>query len=140
MMRHASEPCWHTLCFDGSCSGNGSDDAVGRWAFHITDASGCTVGLRTGASAVRAVTSNITEYEGLLNGLRHAAGVPGLQGLLVQGDSLLVVNQVLGRWSARASHLAELRDEALALLDGLGVPWRIEWIPREENEFCDAMT
>jgi len=33
-----------------------------------------------------------------------------------------------------------LRDESLALLDGLGVPWRIEWIPREENEFCDAMT
>ena len=139
-MRHASEPCWHTLRFDGSCSGNGSDDSVGRWSFHLTDASGCTVGLRTGASAVRAVTSNITEYEGLLNGLRHAAGVPGLQGLLVQGDSLLVVNQVLGRWSARASHLAELWDESLALLDGLGVPWRIEWIPREENEFCDAMT
>lgn len=131
---------WHSLRFDGSCAGNGSESATGRWAFHLVDGVGRTVGLRSGASVVRGVTNNVTEYEGLLNGLRHTAGVPGVRGLLIEGDSLLVVNQVAGRWKAKTPHLAELRDEALALLDEIGVPWCARWIPREENAFCDAMT
>lgn len=134
------QPNWHTLRFDGSCCGNGSDAATGRWAFHLTDSSGRTVGLSSGKSVARPTTNNITEYEGLLNGLAHAVELTGVDGLQIEGDSDLVVNQVACQWKAKTPHLAELRDEALDLLASFGRPWHISWIPREENEFCDSLT
>lgn len=140
LLRTEPQSDWHLIRFDGSCHNNGSDDATGRWAFHLTDPTGKTVGLRAGGSASRPTTNNITEFEGLLHGLRHAAGIPNVLGILIEGDSELVVRVTRGRWRAKMPHLIELRDEALDLLEELGVPWCTRWIPRDENAFCDSMT
>ena len=140
LLRAEPQSDWHLIRFDGSCHGNGSDAATGRWAFHLTDPSGKTVGVNSGKSAAHPTTNNITEYEGLLNGLRHAAGTPSVCGILIEGDSELVVRVTCGRWRAKLPHIIELRNEALELLTGLAVPWCARWIPRDENEFCDSLT
>ena len=43
-------------------------------------------------------SNNVAEYEGLLAGLRAAAGL-GIQRLVVRGDSQLVINQVLKEYN-----------------------------------------
>ena len=57
-------------------------------------------------------TNNVAEYEGLLAGLRAAAGL-GIRRLIVKGDSQLVVNQVNKDYQCSdpmmAAYLAEVR-------------------------------
>ena len=43
------------------------------------------------------LTNNQAEYGGLIAGLRLAAAA-GVRAIVCEGDSLLVVNQLLGRW------------------------------------------
>ena len=56
--------------------------------------------------------NNMAEYEGLLAGLRAAAGL-GVRLLLVQGDSQLVANQVSKEYQCvdpqMAAYIAEVR-------------------------------
>lgn len=134
---------WWVLRFDGGCDRNGCPDAVGRWAFHLLAGGTRTVDFGSGPASWPgvAVTNNVAEWQGLTHGLSRAVSEqPDVPGLLIEGDSNLVVQVVSGRWASKMPHLTELRDQARDVLAGLGVPWAARWIPREENEFCDALT
>jgi ribonuclease HI len=61
----------------------------------------------------------------------------------IHGDSNLVINQLNGKWRVRKGlylSIAVETKELLAYLRGLG--WQINfcWIPREQNEKCDALS
>jgi len=74
-------------------------------------------------------TSNEMEYEALLSVLR---GTGILEGDEILADSLLVVNQVNGKWKVREPRLFPLCQEAQKLMKIRKVS--LNWIPREENK------
>jgi ribonuclease HI len=74
-------------------------------------------------------TNNEMEYEALLSLLR---GTSIIEGDEILADSLLVVNQVNGKWKVREPRLFPLCQEAQRLMKIRSVS--LSWIPREENK------
>jgi ribonuclease HI len=95
------------------------------------------------------MTNNVAEYRALIAGLsevrdRQIDGrLPERVQLVCRGDSRLVCEQVAGHWRCNAPHLAELRDLVRGLARQIAGPtpgWRMEWIPRAQNERADALS
>lgn len=59
-------------------------------------------------------TNNKAEYSGLLLGL-EAANKLNIKTLLVEGDSLLVINQMIGKYKCNSPNLIELYDKSKEL-------------------------
>jgi ribonuclease HI len=90
----------------------------------------------------KAMSNNVGEYAGVLRILKHLAARPPGR-LTIHGDSNLVINQLNGLWRVKKGlylSIAIETKELLAYLRALG--WQINfcWIPREENEECDALS
>lgn len=93
-------------------------------------------------------TNNVAEYYALGFGLRALLdrlkqGAP--DGIIIRGDSQLIVNQVNGSWQCKKEHLERLRNRARTLIQNIeselvnGAKCILEWVPREENELADAI-
>jgi probable phosphoglycerate mutase len=82
-------------------------------------------------------TNNVAEYQGVLAGLQHARTL-GARRVVVRADSLLVVNQQLGRWKVRNEGLRPLADQVRRLTKGFE---RVTWqhVPRARNRRADAL-
>jgi len=59
-------------------------------------------------------TNNHAEYAGLILGLQQAK-LLGIKNLKVEGDSLLIINQMKGLYKCKSIHLIELYDKAKEL-------------------------
>jgi ribonuclease HI len=90
----------------------------------------------------KAMSNNLAEHAGVLNILIYLSSRPPGR-VTIRGDSNLVINQLDGKWRIKKGlYLAiviETKD-LLAHLRGLG--WQINfcWIPRDQNEECDALS
>jgi ribonuclease HI len=63
--------------------------------------------------------------------------------VVIHGDSKLVINQLTGRWRIKKGLYLSIAIETKQLLAHLrGLGWQISfcWIPREQNEECDALS
>jgi probable phosphoglycerate mutase len=82
-------------------------------------------------------TNNVAEYRGVIAGLEQARAL-GARRVTVRADSLLAVNQQLGRWKVRNEGLRPLADQARRLARGFE---RVTWqhVPRERNRLADAL-
>ncbi len=82
-------------------------------------------------------TNNVAEYRGVLAGLELARSL-GARRVLLRADSLLVVNQQLGRWKVKNEGLRPLADEARRLASRFE---RVRWqhVPRERNRRADEL-
>lgn len=95
------------------------------------------------------MTNNLAEYHGLINLLKYVTKNYSNEEISVYGDSQLVchmVNKVWGmkkkKWvghRASCPHLQALLISALELISGRK-NIRIEWIPREQNEYADGLS
>ena len=90
----------------------------------------------------KAMSNNVAEYAGVLRILKYLASRPPGR-VTIHGDSNLVINQLNGKWRISKGlylSIATETKELLAYLRGLG--WQISlcWIPREQNEECDALS
>ncbi len=90
----------------------------------------------------KAMSNNVAEYAGVLHILKYLSSRPPGR-VTIHGDSNLVINQLSGKWRVRKGlylSIAVETKELLAYLRGLG--WQIDfcWIPREQNEECDALS
>jgi ribonuclease H / adenosylcobalamin/alpha-ribazole phosphatase len=82
-------------------------------------------------------TNNVAEYRGVIAGLERAREL-GARRVEVRADSLLVVNQQLGRWKIKNEGLRPLAAEVQRLVRGFQwVTWR--HVPRERNRRADAL-
>ncbi|XP_074299425.1 uncharacterized protein LOC141630519 [Silene latifolia] len=84
------------------------------------------------------VTNNAAEYEACLLGL-HSALDLGLKKLLVHGDSSLVINQVGGSWKIKSQSLDPYQTR-IEELEKYFEDIRYVHLPREENQFADALS
>lgn len=81
-------------------------------------------------------TNNQAEYTGLIAGLEKAREL-GLRKLTIQGDSMLMVNQLNGVWRVRNEALRVLYEQARALL--VGVEYTLQHVRREFNQHADRL-
>ena len=82
-------------------------------------------------------TNNVAEYTALVMGLEEALH-RGIDELDVRMDSLLVVQQMNGRWKIKHPGIRPLALRAGELLAKFS-PRTIEHIPRELNSLADAL-
>jgi ribonuclease HI len=126
----------YTLIFDGGSLGN---PGPGYGSFRLVrnaDGRKRTRRLDFGPQ----VTNNQAEYRALIAGLAHLVAMieragqnPGDYSVAVQGDSLLVVNQVTGQWKVREPGLKPLHEQAAALYRRFHPDSTITWHERAES-------
>ena len=83
-------------------------------------------------------TNNIGEYAGLLSGLQRCISL-GIKNLLVEGDSLLVVSQVSGKWKVKNDRLRIIFDKIISLVKQFDT-FEIRHIRREYNSHADKLS
>lgn len=97
-------------------------------------------------------TNNFAEYAGLLLGLEESlyqisadpdsVATAGFDKLTVYGDSLLIINQMTGKWRCKHKGLQELHGKckrASLSLFALGVCLEWNQVPRAKNKRADAL-
>ena len=118
---------------DGAARGNPGPAGAGAVLY---DRDGVVVKELT--RALGRATNNVAEYSALILGLEEAKR-RGATSVDVRMDSLLVVEQMRGRWRIKHPGLKDLALRAGALLASF--PERdITHIPREENAHADLLS
>ena len=97
------------LMFDGGSRGNPGLSGAGAVLYHLDDEIWCD-SFFVGVNA----TNNHAEYAGLIMGLQHAKDL-NIKCLKVEGDSLLVINQMKGIYNCNSDNLIELFHKAKEL-------------------------
>lgn len=122
------------IIFDGGSKGN-PGEGYGSYALHWPGSQPQVVRLRFGNQ----VTNNEAEYDtliaaldGVLKRLQDQGADPKTARLDIRGDSLLVINQVLGQWKTKEARLEERRDRVRALLQRFG-RWRLRHHDRKHS-------
>ena len=82
-------------------------------------------------------TNNEAEYKGILEGLRCAYAM-GARSVVVQGDSMLVIKQLEGKWRVKAENLRPYYQKAMKLLQQFD-SFHVNHIERAENSRADEL-
>jgi ribonuclease HI len=93
--------------------------------------------LATVSECIGETTNNVAEYRALIAGLEAAAPLRAAR-VHVRADSMLVVEQLRGKWRVRQPHLRHLYDEARGLLAQYESV-KLEHVRREFNTDADAL-
>jgi ribonuclease HI len=93
----------------------------------------CRVGAQVGQG-----TNNEAEYLACVAGLRHCLRL-GMWNVHIVTDSMLVYQQLRGKWKVREPSLKKLHGEAMVLL-GLFNDYSLWHVPRERNADADALS
>lgn len=83
-------------------------------------------------------TNNVAEYEGLILGLQMAV-LRNASQLRVEGDSMLVINQMKGTWKINYDHLRALNGKAKDLCALIPKGCEFQHVYRENNKRADAL-
>jgi ribonuclease HI len=120
---------------DGGARGNPGPAAIG--AVVIDPSTTPPTRLAIVSERIGVTTNNVAEYRACIAGLEAARAFPS-RAIRVRADSMLVVEQLKGRWRVKQAHLRPLRDEALALLDAYDEV-DVAHVRREQNADADAL-
>ncbi len=93
--------------------------------------------IATISEALGRQTNNVAEYTGVLRALALADEL-GAEEVALLLDSMLIVEQLRGRWRVKDAKLAPLHAEAMARL-GRFRAWSARHVPRSENRAADAL-
>nr|GEW34771.1 reverse transcriptase domain-containing protein [Tanacetum cinerariifolium] len=83
-------------------------------------------------------SNNEVEYEALIAGLRITTQM-GVRNVHISIDSKLVVNQVLGTYSAKEENMIKYLEKTKSLISGF-TNFSISQVPRSKNKKADAMS
>ena len=83
-------------------------------------------------------TNNYAEYSGLIFGLEKAIEL-NIKSLHIEGDSLLVINQMIGKYKCNSHNLIELYNKAKILVSGFD-EIRFSHIFRNKNVRADELS
>lgn len=82
-------------------------------------------------------TNNVAEYTGLLRALESITLDEDIKELAIEGDSLLVINQLRGIWKVKAQNLMPLYQSVKSLLEKYN--YTLTHIPRAQNKEADHL-
>jgi ribonuclease HI len=117
---------------DGGSRGNPGPAGIAAVA---TDPSGEILAERS--KTIGKATNNVAEYRALLLGIELAKEL-GADEVEFIGDSLLIVEQVRGRWKVKQEHLRPLHTKVKDALRELP-SWSIRHVKRDENTRADDL-
>lgn len=117
---------------DGAVLGNPGPGAI---AYLVEEENGQIVA--TGSEYIGETTNNVAEYRALIAALRRVREL-GFRKVRIFSDSLLMVQQLNGKWQVRERGLEPLYAEALSLL-GTFEERSIEHVSREKNSDADRL-
>jgi ribonuclease HI len=100
-----------------------------------TDPSGEVLAERS--ETIGEATNNVAEYRALLLGIDLAKQL-GADEVEFVGDSMLIVEQVRGKWRVKQQHLRPLHTKVKDALRGLE-SWSIRHVKRDENSRADEL-
>jgi ribonuclease HI len=120
---------------DGGARGNPGPAAVG--AVVLDPSTSPPTRLAVVSERIGETTNNVAEYQALIAGLEAARQFPS-HVIRVRADSMLVIEQLEGRWRVRQPHLRPLHARARALLDEYEET-DLQHVPREQNTDADAL-
>ncbi len=123
------------LYCDGGARGNPGPAAIGAVVLDATTQP--PTRLATVSERIGSTTNNVAEYRALIAGL-EAAQRYRAHTIHVRADSMLVIEQVRGRWRVKQPHLAPLHARARALLAEYEVV-DLAHVRRELNTDADAL-
>ena len=123
----------HLLQFDGGSRGNPGISGCG---FVLYGPSGESLVQRSYIVGTQA-TNHEAEYEGLIAGLEEVARQGNIANLEIQGDSALVLNQLIGNWQVKAESLIPLHKKATDLMTGFN--YKVTHITRLSNQVADKL-
>lgn len=131
----------YLLQFDGAANPN-PGPASGAYVLFSPpqkdNGSICRFVIQEGYRFLPHATNNEAEYTGLILGLQ-AAKEYGVTKIEIEGDSQLVINQVLGAWQIKAPNLLQMKSKAAALY--YTFPERLlRQVPRDLNQDADALS
>ena len=101
----------YILRFDGGSRGNPGIAGSGMVLYDSDDGSEVWCGFQYLGDNF---TNNEAEYVGLITGLQCARSL-GVERIVAQGDSKLILQQVEGKWKVKAAHLRQYYDEAISM-------------------------
>jgi ribonuclease HI len=117
---------------DGGSRGNPGPAGIAAVA---TDPSGEILAERS--KTIGKATNNVAEYRALLLGIELAKEL-GADEVEFIGDSLLIVEQVRGKWKVKQEHLRPLHTKVKDALRELP-SWSIRHVKRDENTRADDL-
>lgn len=83
-------------------------------------------------------TNNHAEYAGLILGLKQAIKM-NIKSIIIEGDSMLVINQMQGKYKCNSPNLIELYEEAIKLTKNFENIY-FKHIYRNENKRADHLS
>lgn len=126
---------------DGACWPNPGGTAT--YGFVVVAPGSHVDGYSAGGLVLRGegATNNVAEWGAVEHALAWllTARIPGLSHVSLRMDSLMVANQMNGKWACKKQHLADARNRCKTLIRRLGVSGDVEWRPRAENVGADAV-
>jgi ribonuclease HI len=123
------------LYCDGGSRGNPGPSAIGAVVFDATtDPPELVASV---SECIGITTNNVAEYGALIAGLEAVAHLHA-RVIHVRADSLLVINQLRGKWRVKHENMKPLHAEARKLLAVYEVV-DLQHVPREENTEADAL-
>jgi ribonuclease HI len=132
----AANPVDELLLYcDGGARGNPGPAAIGAVVFDATLDPPAL--LASVSEYIGIATNNVAEYKALIAGLEAVAHLHA-RVMHVRADSLLVINQLRGRWKVKHANMLPLYAEARGLLAAYDVV-DLQHVPRAENAEADAL-
>ena len=119
----------YKLQFDGAAVPNPGQCAIG-WVLYKNEKV-----IQSQSKRIGFGTNNFAEYSALIDGLQYLID-NNIDGVQIEGDSQLVIMQLLGVWKCKNPNIADLCAIARALYQKISCK-RIKHIPREENKMAD---
>jgi ribonuclease HI len=124
----------YILRFDGGSRGNPGTAGSGMVLYDSEDGSEVWNGCQYLGDNF---TNNEAEYSGLITGLQCARSL-GVENIVAQGDSKLILQQVEGKWKVKAANLQQYCDEAVQLSKEFA-SFQTCHIERERNARADEL-
>ena len=124
----------YTIYTDGLCEpNNGSPNGKATWGFSVYD--GDKLVYANNGAMVGEQTNNTAEYAAMIGGLTYASADKENEYEILT-DSLLVVNQLNGRWLVKSDRLQSWYDNAKDLIEPHVT---IGWVQGSDNK-ADGLT
>lgn len=124
-----------TVFADGGARGNPGPAAIGAVVLDPTTQP--PTRLATVSERIGVATNNVAEYRAVIAGLEAAKAFPARR-VQLRADSLLVIQQLAGKWKVKHANLRPLHEQARRLLDEYEDA-DLAHVPREQNTDADLL-
>ena len=104
---------YYLIQFDGGSRGNPGKSAGGAIIYYINNLNNKILIYKCGKYK-KLATNNQAEYIGLLCGINKAIEL-NIKNILIEGDSLLVINQILNKWKVNNKILTKYYNKIIKL-------------------------